>query len=85
MAPAQHHLGSARTPPGRGHGLHGNEPQRVISSETAHDVLPGVAVMKALAKRVTAMERPRPLGCPTCRYWNRMIVVTIEEDGTETG
>lgn len=41
--------------------------------------------MKALAKRVTAMERPRPLGCATCRFWNWMIVVTIEEDGTETG
>ncbi len=41
--------------------------------------------MKALAKRVTAMERPLPVGCDTCRCWNRMIVVTIDEDGTETG
>jgi hypothetical protein len=49
------------------------------------DVLPGVVVMKALAKRVTAMERPAPMGCDTCRFWNWMIVVTIDEDGTETG
>jgi len=48
-------------------------------------VLPSVAVMKALAKRVTAMERPLPVGCATCRFWNRMIVVTIDEDGGETG
>lgn len=41
--------------------------------------------MKALQKRVTAMERPAPVGCATCRFWNWMIVVTIEDDGTETG
>ena len=49
------------------------------------DVLPGVAVMKALRKRVAAMERPLPVGCDTCRCWNRTIVVTVEDDGTETG
>lgn len=48
-------------------------------------MLPGVAVMKALAKRVAAMERPLPVGCATCRYWNWITVVTIEEDGTEMG
>lgn len=41
--------------------------------------------MKALTKRVAAMERPVPVGCDTCRYWNRTIVVTVEVDGTETG
>jgi len=41
--------------------------------------------MKALQKRVTAMERPLPVGCDTCRFWNRMIVVTVDEDEVETG
>ena len=41
--------------------------------------------MKALARRVGAMERPAPVGCPTCRFWNRMIVVTVDEDEVETG
>jgi len=41
--------------------------------------------MKALSRRVAAMERPVPVGRDTCRCWNRMIVVTIDEDGTETG
>lgn len=48
-------------------------------------MLPGVAVMKALRKRVTAMERPLPVGCATCRAWNWTIVVTINDDGIETG
>lgn len=41
--------------------------------------------MKALGKRVRALERPLPVGCDTCRFWNWTIVMTIEEDGTETG
>lgn len=41
--------------------------------------------MKTLARRAGALERPLPVGCPTCRFWNRTIVMTVEEDGTETG
>jgi hypothetical protein len=41
--------------------------------------------MKGLSKRVTAMERPQPVGCATCRWWNWMIVITVDEEGTETG
>ncbi len=41
--------------------------------------------MKALGKRIQALERPEPVGCPTCRFWNRTIVMTVDEDGTETG
>ncbi len=44
-----------------------------------------MSVMRALRKRVAAMEHPVPVGCATCRWWNRTIVVTIDEDGTETG
>lgn len=44
-----------------------------------------MAVIKTLTKRVAAMERPVPVGCATCRFWNRTIVVTVTEDGTETG
>lgn len=41
--------------------------------------------MKALRKRVGALERPVPVGCATCRFWNRTIVMTVDEDGTEAG
>lgn len=41
--------------------------------------------MKALGKRVQALERPLPVGCATCRFWNWTIVMTVNEAGVETG
>ena len=40
--------------------------------------------MKARGKRVGALECPEPVGCDTCRCWNRTIVMTVDEDGIET-
>lgn len=41
--------------------------------------------MKTWDTRLARLERPEPVGCATCRWWNRTIVVTVTEDGTETG
>lgn len=41
--------------------------------------------MKEQGSRVQVLERRRPVGCPTGRFWNRTIIVTEDETGNETG
>lgn len=41
--------------------------------------------MKGLGSRVQVLERRQPVGCATCRVWNRTIIVTDDEAGNETG
>lgn len=42
--------------------------------------------MNGLGKRrVQVLEVRAPVGCPTCRFWNWTIVMTVNEAGVETG
>lgn len=41
--------------------------------------------MRTLGRRVAKIEARRPVGCATCRCWTGAIVMTADEDGTETG
>jgi hypothetical protein len=41
--------------------------------------------VKKLEARLAVLERRQPVGCETCRFWHRTIVVTLDADGNETG
>lgn len=41
--------------------------------------------MTGLGTRVQVLERRRPVGCATCRWWDGTIVVSLDDVGHETG
>lgn len=41
--------------------------------------------MKGLGTRVQVLERRQPMGCAACQWWDGTIVVSLDEEGHETG
>jgi hypothetical protein len=41
--------------------------------------------VKGLGGRVQVLERRQPVGCAVCQWWHGTIVVSLDEEGDETG
>ncbi len=41
--------------------------------------------MRTLGRRVHVLERRQLVGCAVCQWWDSTIVVSLDEEGDETG